>query len=181
MFSASLAPCICSLSRRCKSAVTPGTTPDVTQSIKLFLVLSWRPQCRGASSISKPIANEGIDTVVGGAEAAQLDALAVDNFLGITVAPLDGHFAVGVGVDEHVEGTVAAELGQECDRGCDLPENGGDLGLDFCFRLLGRCIGGCGSGGRVFSIFLLFLVGGFGFGLGGFGFRFGKDLDLLQR
>lgn len=43
-----------------------------------------------------------------GAEPAQLDALAAGNLLGVAVAPLDRHLAVGVGVDEHVEGAVAA-------------------------------------------------------------------------
>lgn len=67
------------------------------------------------------------------AEPPQLHALAVDNLLGVAVAPLYRHVAVGVGVHEHVEGAVAAELGQEGDRGGDLAEDGGDLGLDLGF------------------------------------------------
>ena len=72
------------------------------------------------------------------AEAAQLDALAVLDLLGVAVPPLDGHLAVGVGVDQHVEGAVAVELGQKGHAGGDLAEDGGDLGLDLGLGLVER-------------------------------------------
>lgn len=65
----------------------------------------------GRTSLGQAVAHEGVDAVAGGAEAAQLDPLAVLNLLGRGVAPLDGDVAVGVSVDEDVEGAVAAELG----------------------------------------------------------------------
>lgn len=43
-------------------------------------------------------------------EATQLHTLAVGNLLPIAVAPLDGHLARSVGVDEDVEGAVALKL-----------------------------------------------------------------------
>lgn len=70
------------------------------------------------------------------AEAPQLHPLAVLNLLCVRVAPLDGDVAVGVGVDEDVEGAVAAELGEEGDGRGDLAEDGGDFGLDLGFGLL---------------------------------------------
>lgn len=78
--------------------------------------------------------------MITGAEAAQLNTLAIFNLLRVTVTPLDGDFAVGVGVDEHVERAVAGELGEEGYRGGDLSEDGGDLVLDLLFGLFG-----CGS------------------------------------
>src|SRR3569833_248980 len=69
-------------------------------------------------------------------EAAQLDALAVGNFLGVAIAPLNGHLAVGVGVNKDVESTVTGQLWEEGDRGSDLAEDGGDLGLDLGFALI---------------------------------------------
>lgn len=84
--------------------------------------------------------------MAGGAEAAQLDALAVLDLLGVTVAPLDGDLAVGIGVDEHVEGAAAVQLRQEGHARGDLAENGGDLGLDLRFGLVGAA-GGRGGGG----------------------------------
>lgn len=66
------------------------------------------------------------------AEAAQLDLFPADNFLAVAVAPLNGDIRVGVGVDEHVEGALAAvQLGQKGDGGGDLAEDGGDFGLDL--------------------------------------------------
>ena len=85
--------------------------------------------------------------MVARAEAAQLDALAVLDLLGVAVAPLDGHLAVGVGVDEHVEGAVAVELREERHARRDLPEDGGDLGLDLGLGLL--CCERGGVGGPV--------------------------------
>lgn len=96
------------------------------------------------------------------AEPSQLHPLPVLNLLGIRISPLDGHLAVGVGVDEHVEGAVAVELGEECDARGDLAEDGGDFGLDFLLGLFGSHGGGGGGGGGVF------LIGGFG-GRGGLG------------
>jgi hypothetical protein len=92
------------------------------------------PERRG-SSLRQPVAHQGIDAMVASAEAAQLDPLAVGNLLGVAVDPLDGHVAVGVGVDEHVEGAIAGELGEERDRRRDLSEDGGDLVLDFFLGL----------------------------------------------
>lgn len=102
-------------------------------------------------SLGQPIAHEGVDAVAGGAEAAQLDALAAGDLLGVAVAPLDGHVAVGVGVDEHVEGAVAAQLRQERHARRDLPEDGRDLRLYLCFGL-GLCRarwGGAAAAGAV--------------------------------
>lgn len=70
------------------------------------------------------------------AEAPELDPLAVLDFLCVGVAPLDGDVAVGVCVDEDVEGAVAGELGEEGDGGGDLAEDGGDFGLDLGFGLV---------------------------------------------
>jgi hypothetical protein len=110
------------------------------------------------------------------AEPTQLHPLAVDDLLGVAVAPLDGHLARGVGVDEHIEGAVALQLREEGDGSGDLPEDGGYLGLDlgfgfFFFFLVLLPLG------RV-----LLLVGwGCGrLGLGGFGFGLGEDLDLSR-
>lgn len=103
-------------------------------------------------SICQAVAHERVNLVVTCAEPAQLYPLAVLNFLGITVPPLDGHIAVGVGVDEHVKGAVAGELGQKGDGGGDLAEDGSDLVLDLLFRLFGLKFCGSGSGpwdGRV--------------------------------
>ena len=99
---------------------------------------------RGALLVGQPIADQRVDPVVARAEAAQLHALAVGDLLGVAVAPLDRHLAVGVGVDEHVEGAVAVELRQERHRRRDLAEDGGDLGLDLGLGLFrgdggGRC------------------------------------------
>ena len=106
-----------------------------------------------------------------GAKPPQLHALAIDDLLGVTVAPLDGHLARRVRVHEHVERAVPLQLREKGHGGGDLAEDGRDLGLDFGFGLFlflgcrGRVflVGGCGSGS---------------FGLG-FGFGFGEDLNLL--
>ena len=133
------------------------------------------------SRVAEAVAHDGVDAMVRGAEAAQLDVLAVCNLLCVRVAPLDGHVRVGVCVHEHVEGAVAAELGQEGDGSGDLAEDGGDLCLDLGLglvvwrRLLPRRPRGRGV--------LLVLLAGRGFrgGLGGLGFR-GRlgDLDLVE-
>lgn len=92
------------------------------------------------------------------AKAPQLHPLAVLNLLGVGITPLDGDVAVGVGVDEDVEGAVAAELGEEGDGGGDLAKDGGDFGLDFGFGLFFVGEGGGGGGGGV--LLLVSLVGG---------------------
>lgn len=102
-----------------------------------------KAHCSPASlSFAQPVANDSVDPMVGGAEPTQLHPLAILNLLGIRVSPLDGDVRVGVGVDEDVEGAVAVELGEEGDRGGDLAEDGGDLGLDLglgLVRVLLRC------------------------------------------
>ena len=87
--------------------------------------------------IPQSIAHERVDAVAGGAETPQLDVFAVGNLLGVAISPFDGHVAIGVGIDEHVEGAVAAELGQKGDGRGDLAKNGGDFRLDLGFRLVG--------------------------------------------
>jgi len=94
-------------------------------------------------SVRQAIADQCVDAVVAGAKAAQLDALSVGNLLGVAVTPLDGYVAVSVSVDEHVEGAVACQLGEEGDRGGDLAEDGGDLVLYLLFCLFG--VGGWGG------------------------------------
>lgn len=93
------------------------------------------------------------------AEASQLHPLAVLNLLGVRVPPLDGDVAIRVGVDEDVEGAVAAELGEEGDGGGDLAEDGGDFGLDLGFGLffVGE-EGIVGGGGGVFLLLLLLVL-----------------------
>lgn len=101
-------------------------------------------------SVGQAIADERIDAVTLGAETAQLDALPIDDFFGVAVAPLNGHLARGVGVDEHVECAVAAaQLGQEGDRRCNLPEEGGNLSLDLSLGLFFTPWGLLFGGGRV--------------------------------
>jgi len=134
------------------------------------------------SRVAEAVAHDGVYAMVRGAEAAQLDVLAVCNLFCVRVAPLDGHVRVGVGVDEHVEGAVAAELGQEGDGRGDLAEDGGDFGLDLGLGLVvGRRLRGpSGTGGG--CVFLVLLAGrGFRGGPGGLGFR-GRlgDLDLVE-
>ena len=80
------------------------------------------------------------------AETPQLYALPVGDLLGVAVAPFHGDLAVGVGVDQHVEGAVAGQLREEGHGRCDLAEDGGDFGLDLCFGLVGRYRRGCGGG-----------------------------------
>ena len=119
--------------------------------------------------------------MIRGAEPSQLDPFAVLNLLCVRVPPLDGDVAVCVCVDEHVEGAVTGELGEEGDGGGDLAEDGGDFGLDLGFGLVffgeeGGC-GGCGRG--VFLLLLLLLFGGGrrigGVDVGGsLGFGFGR-------
>lgn len=77
------------------------------------------------------------------AEPAQLHPLPVLDLLGVRVPPFDRHIRVGVGVHEHVEGAVAVELGQERHGRGDLAEDGGDLGLDLCLRLVRVLLGCC--------------------------------------
>ena len=102
--------------------------------------------------ITQPVAHQGVDAVTRRAEPPELDALAVLDLLGVRVAPLDGDVGVGVGVDEHVEGAVALQLGQEGDAGGDLAEDGGDLGLDLRFGFVGGGRGGGGGGEGVFLV-----------------------------
>ena len=47
------------------------------------------------------------------AETPQLDFLAIDNLLRVAITPFHWHLRVGVGVDEHVEGTVAVQQGEK--------------------------------------------------------------------
>lgn len=72
------------------------------------------------------------------AKTPQLHPLAALNLLCVAVAPLERHLAVGVGVDEHVEGAVAVELREEGDARGDLAEDCLDLGLDLGFGLFFR-------------------------------------------
>lgn len=121
------------------------------------------------SSLAQPIAHQRIHTMIRRAEPPQLDTLAILNLLGIRVSPLDGHLRVGVRIDEDIEGAVAVELRQKRHARGDLPEDGGDLGLDLRLGLLGWR-------GRWGAVFLVGrCCGGFGFG---FGFRGFEDLDL---
>lgn len=69
-----------------------------------------QPKSSAVLLVGQPVADQGVDAVVARAEAAQLDALAVLDLLGIAVAPLDRHIAVCIGVDEHVEGAVPVQL-----------------------------------------------------------------------
>lgn len=142
-----------------------------------------------------PIIHRRPDIMILRTEPAQLHALAADDLLAAVgaVAPFHGHVAVGVGVDEDIEGVGAAvELREEGDAGGDLSEDGGYFGLDlgFGFGLGGRGGGGgCGGGGGGEGGRGVFLVlgwgdglgGGFGGGFGGFG-GFGgcEDVDLLH-
>jgi hypothetical protein len=99
--------------------------------------------------------------VVSRAEPPQLHPLPILNLLGIRITPLHGHVRVGIRVYEDIECAVSGELGEECDGGGDLTEDGGDLGLNLCFGLV--CCGACCCCRVVFLV---------GCGSGGGGFRF---------
>lgn len=89
-----------------------------------------------ASSEIPPIIHRRPDIMIRRTKPAQLHPLAAHNLFATihTVAPLDGHIAVCVGVHEHIEGMGAGvELREKGDAGGDLAEEGGDFGLDFCF------------------------------------------------
>lgn len=122
--------------------------------------------------LPQSVADNRIDAVIRRAEASQLHSLAILNLLSVGVSPLDGDVAVRIGVDEDVEGAVAAELGEEGDGGGDLAEDGGDFGLDFGLGLffVGEVGVVCGRG--VFLLLLLVLFVGWGGGVCGglFGF-----------
>ena len=78
----------------------------------------------------------------------QHDFLRVLHILGVAVAPLERDLAVGVGVDEHVEGAGVGEQGEEGDGGGDLPEEGLDLFLDVFVGYRG----GWGGGVEIFFV-----------------------------
>jgi hypothetical protein len=81
-----------------------------------------------------------------------LHLFSILNLLSIRVAPFDRNFAIGIGVDKHVECAVAVELRQECNRRSYLSENSGDFGLDLGLCFLRGCRrGSCGRG--VFLVF----------------------------
>jgi hypothetical protein len=65
-----------------------------------------------------------------GREAAQHHFLSVLDFFGVGITPFERDFGVGVCVDEHVEGTVPIEHGEERHGCSDLAEEGLDLLLD---------------------------------------------------
>lgn len=48
-----------------------------------------------------------------GTETAQLYFLGVLDFLGVTVTPFHGHFRVGIGINEYVEGAISVQHGEE--------------------------------------------------------------------
>lgn len=75
------------------------------------------------------------------AETPQLHPLAVLDLLGIRIPPLDGHIRVGVCVHQDVERAVSVQLRQERHGRGDLPEDGGDFGLDLGLGLFGRGFG----------------------------------------
>lgn len=101
-----------------------------------------------------PVRNHGIDPMAIRREAPQLHFLGVFDLFGVAVAPLERHLAVGVRVDQHVEGAVAVEHWQEGDRRRDLPEQRLDLLLDLGLGF----VGGGRGGGRWRGVFLV--VGG---------------------
>lgn len=74
--------------------------------------------------------------MVARAEASQLYLFAILDFFGVAVAPLEWHVRICIGVDEHVEGAITVEHGQESNRGCDLSKDGLDLSLDLRLCLL---------------------------------------------
>ena len=77
-------------------------------------------------------------------KAPQLPLFPITNLFRIAIAPLHRYLAISIGIYQHVECTFAVELGQEGDGRGDLSEDRLDLGLDFCFGLLGGwCGGGC--------------------------------------
>lgn len=82
--------------------------------------------------------------MIASTETTQLHPLAVGDFLRITITPLYRNVAIGVGVDQHVEGTIPSKLRQESDRGCDLSEDGRNFVLNFLLGLLG--LRGIGAG-----------------------------------
>lgn len=75
-------------------------------------------------------------------EASQLYLLRVLDLFRVAIAPFNGHFGVGIGVNENVEGAVSIKHGKECDGCCDLAENSLYLILDLLLRLLDRSLFG---------------------------------------
>lgn len=75
-----------------------STNHYLTQSASLVSLIQryssqWvtKGHCSPASSsFAQPVANDGVDPMVGGTETTQLHALAILNLLGIRVSPLDG-------------------------------------------------------------------------------------------
>lgn len=137
------------------------------------------PSFKSLQTISLPIIHRRSNTMVTRAKPPQLHPLPAHNLLAVAVAPLDGHFGVGVGVHQHVESAGASvELREEGDGGGDLAEDGGDFGLDLCFCFVRRCW--CRGGVCAAGVFLIF---GGEFGGGGrrgfrFGLGFGRGVDL---
>ena len=87
--------------------------------------------------VTRLVLDRGTHGMPSGAETPKLHLLPPDNVLGVTVAPLNGDVAIGVGVDEHVEGAGAGVQLWEERHGCsDLSEYGGDFVLDLFFCLV---------------------------------------------
>lgn len=115
--------------------------------------------------LPQAITNHGVNTVVCRTETSQLHPLPVFDFFGIRISPFDGDVTVSVGIHQHIECTVPAQLRQESNRGSDLSEYSSDFSLDLSFGLVGGGSRGAGSG--------VFLTGG-----GRLRFRLGRLLVL---
>ncbi len=76
--------------------------------------------------------------MVRGAKTPQLHLFSILDLLGIAVPPFHRHIAVCICIHQYIERAVTFQLGQESDRGCDLSEDGLDLGLNLCVGLLWR-------------------------------------------
>lgn len=59
---------------------------------------------------AQAIADESFHSMITRAEASQLHLFAIDDFLGVGIAPFDRHIAVGICVHENIESAVALQL-----------------------------------------------------------------------
>lgn len=106
------------------------------------LVSGHEPPPSTCHLISQSVADKRANTVVVGAEAAELDFLGVLDLLSIAVTPFHRDIRVSIGVDEDVESAIAIENGEEGDGGSNLAENGLNLFLNLLLRLFNGLGGG---------------------------------------
>ena len=115
------------------------------------------------SLLNIPVRHQRVDAVAVRREAPQHDLLGVLDLLRVTVAPLERHVTIGIGVHQHVECAVAVEHRQESDGSGDLTEKRLDFLLDLCLCLLGG--GSCFRSSSVVAVLGCRVLLAFGRGL----------------